>query len=270
MTRHAELDERLLIAMRAARRYHLSAWVAALRLHRGHETFFWNDSPVDRTIGFVCSCTGTQQHWDAKLTDLREALPEHREWVLRIRCHERRRGSKKARREAFIANRKAKALLHRFLTKEQRWELRGSKSFRVVGQDGRTYLVTEGMAGNVRLVEGPEHVATLCVVPKYEVTTLPMYDLMLAQKILLESQTEEFLRTARVRDLRTGEFFSTGAHLLGQEPVPEPRDQRLVNDDLLDIPDQVLDNPTEWVQAVRQAHAQGDEHGNADQPGPDH
>ncbi len=240
--------------------------MAELRLHHNHKTFFWNDSPINRTIGFICSCSGVEQHWDVRLHHLQEALPEHREWVLRVRRHMQRRGSKKTRREAFRANRKAKALLHRFLSKEQRWELRASKAFRVIGQDGRTYLVTEGLAGNVRLVEGTEHLATLCVVPRYEVTSLPMYDLMLAQKILLESQTEKFLRTAHVRDLRTGESFSTGAHLLGQAPTPE---RHLVDEDLLNLPDQVLDNPTEWVQAIRQTHAQRDTHGNAE-PGPSH
>lgn len=125
------------------------------------------------------------------------------------------------------------------------------------------------MAGNVRLVENGEHAAALCVVPQYKVTTLPMYDLMLAQKILIESQTESFLRTARVRDLRTGKSYDTGAHLLGAEPTPQNQDgfepYRLDDFELLDIPDQVLDNPAEWVRAYREAHARGDEHANADE-----
>lgn len=272
MTQNAErpeLDERLMIAMRAARRHHLSVFHAALQQHRRCASFLWADNPFERKIGFVCSCSGQEQQWEVALTALQEALPEHRNWVLSLHNNRLRFGTKKKRREAWRANRKAKALLHRFLTREQRWELRGSRAFRVVGQDGRTYLVTEGMAGNVRLLENGEHAATLCVVPKYDVVTLPMYDLMLAQKILIESQTEAFLRTARVRDLRTGRSYDTGAHLLGVEPTHENRSEgfepyRLDNFELLDIPDDVLDNPAEWVRA----HVQGDEHANADEQHP--
>lgn len=94
--------------------------------------------------------------------------------------------------------RRAKALFFRYLTREQKWELRAHKRVTTIGQDGRTYLINAWQGGNVYLVENGAPTTVLCVVPNPAVVDrIPVHDLMLAQKILLESNVAEFLQTAR-------------------------------------------------------------------------
>lgn len=102
------------------------------------------------------------------------------------------------RRERLRAERKSKALLFRSLTREQKWELRAHQRVTVKGQDGATYRIYKWQGMNVRLLEGAEETASLCIVPTAE-TPIPVYDLMLAQKVLLESQIDEFMKIAAVR-----------------------------------------------------------------------
>jgi hypothetical protein len=96
------------------------------------------------------------------------------------------------------ARRRARQLFFRFLTREQKWELRAHQRVTTIGQDGRTYRIHEYQGGNVHLVEDGIPTTTLCVVANPAVVDdLPIHDLMLAQKILLESNVAEFLKTAR-------------------------------------------------------------------------
>lgn len=88
-------------------------------------------------------------------------------------------------------------MLHRLLTREQRWSLRATNSFVVIGQDGRTYEVREGMP--VQLIEAGQPKTSYCIHP---ITRLPPHDVMVAQKLLLETNIEHFLATANATDLR--------------------------------------------------------------------
>ncbi len=61
-----------------------------------------------------------------------------------------------------------------------------------------TYLINAWQGGNVYLMENGAPTTVLCVVPNPAVVDhIPVHDLMLAQKILLESNVAEFLQTAR-------------------------------------------------------------------------
>jgi hypothetical protein len=93
------------------------------------------------------------------------------------------------------SERRAKALLFRYLAREQKWELRAYRRFTVVGQDGLTYRIYAWSGMNVRLVEGDKEVCSLCVVAKLE-NPVPTLDLMLAQKVLLENDISQFLKIA--------------------------------------------------------------------------
>jgi hypothetical protein len=104
--------------------------------------------------------------------------------------------------------------------------MRAEKAFTIVGRDGRTYRITEGSTSNVQLIENGEATHSLCVVA--EGLSLPVYDLMLAQKLMLETAPEDFHKLAIVRNLR-------------EEP-PAEEDQ-----DVEDIDDADLDDPTEWA-----------------------
>lgn len=92
---------------------------------------------------------------------------------------------------------RARALLHRSLDRQQRRELRGTKAFTMVGKDGKTYRIAEKASTNVTLLDKTgKPVKRLCVV--FKDTGLPIYDLMLAQKLLLESNPKDFWKIARV------------------------------------------------------------------------
>jgi hypothetical protein len=187
-------------------------------------------------------------------------------------------GNKKKRRDQRKADAKAKALLHRHLTKEQRWELRATKSVTTIGQDGRTYQITEGSCNNVfLLVDGvPKH--RLCAVARLErFEQLPVYDLMLAQKLFIENDIATYLSVANAENLATGHHFS-GSFLLdsgrdgGTTSGPDPdgpytwRRPREVIRAADVVPDEALDDPGAWAAArLREAETHmGDTHGNAE------
>lgn len=94
--------------------------------------------------------------------------------------------------------RRAKALFFRYLSREQKWELRAHRRVTTIGQDGREYRIYAWEGGNVKLVEEGVETTTLCVVPNPAVSKIPVHDLMLAQKLMLENTLEVFLKTARV------------------------------------------------------------------------
>lgn len=200
-------------------------WSQALEEHRRHAQFRTQGWAYEREVGFSCGCWGYDQEWRIDLTRLRDMVPEVRDRYLRVRAHDLRKGTKKLRREDRLASVKARALLHSQLTREQRWELRATRAFTVLGRDGHTYLITEGSSSNVRLIEQGSPTKSFCVVAKG--LSLPVYDLMLAQKLLLETAPEDFHKIAVVRDLR-----------LQEHQVDEHYD--IANED--------LDDPTDWVQ----------------------
>lgn len=238
-----ELDERLIIAMRVARKHRLSYWFNELQEHRRHDTFEPKTSPMTREYGFTCSCSGREIEWAIDVAHLRELLPENRRILQNLMLRRDRRGKQKSTR----ADKKARAILHSCLTKEQRWSLRATKSFEVRGSDGRMYLVRLGHG--VALQFGCREYS-LCVVTKKE--PLPAFDLMLAHKLMLESDAETFIRTACVTEKETGWHSKDGSFLLDEanifEPLP-PAEPRL-NRGVLPLPDDTLDDPLPWVQGV--------------------
>lgn len=220
------VNEMIHASLREPRRRQMSHWANSLERHRRHAEFRTEGWAYSREVGFTCGCGGHDEEWRISLTTLRDMVPVVRDQYLRIRHQHMSHGVKKVRRAERKADMKAKALLHSQLTKEQRWQLRAEKAFTIVGRDGRTYLITEGATSNVRLIENGEEVRSFCVVAKD--LRLPVYDLMLAQKLLLETAPEDFHKLAVVRDLRV--------------PPPPPAE-----DWGQDIDDEDLDDPAEWV-----------------------
>jgi len=202
----------------------------ALHEHRGHRSFRTQDWAYSREMGFSCDCCGEEAEWRIDIGTLRMMLPHAREAFMRLRRHHSNAGNAKAKREARLANAKAKALLHSNLTREQRWDLRATRSFTITGKDGRTYRITEGSSTNVELLENGAPIMRFCVVAKG--VRLPVYDLMLAQKLMLESNPEGFWKIAVVHDLR-GRV----------DTVHHPPHRGVV----WDLPDAVIDEPAEWV-----------------------
>lgn len=121
-----------------------------------------------------------------------------------------------------MAEARAKSLLLRVLTPRQREEFARSGYFavEVVGR-GRFVILPDAMFNVLEMATGDCY----CAVPA---TGVPIADLMLAQKLLLESDPDQFFRVANCRrEVVVG--------LMEDEPLPEqvlrarraPRDARV-------------------------------------------
>lgn len=108
---------------------------------------------------------------------------------------EARERARRAEAERVAAKAKAKELLERHLSEEQRKELAANRYFTVITRDGeRVYRIHEGRSGNVRRVNAKgERMRTYCIHPS---DLVPDEDTMLAQKLMLETAEEDFLRIA--------------------------------------------------------------------------
>lgn len=257
------LDDHVLAAMRHPARIRMEVWARALDEHRRHQSFRVQQWPFSLEWGFTCECEGFEREWRIGISGLRSMLPEVRESIHRIFRLRLSAGNKKAKRVLRKANGRARALLHQHLTKEQRWELRATKAFTVRGQDGRTYSVTEGTAGNVFIIENGERTYRLCIVPNYKVSSMPMHDVLLAQKVLLENNIRLFLHTAHVTNLRTNMLLKNGSVLLTGLPEENVRSEAEV-EHRIEINDEDIEEPEAWVLARLNTTTQGDEDGSTD------
>ncbi len=195
--------------------------------------------PHTLEYGFTCECSGVEQEFRIKIHALKEALPAARDSIIRLYRHSMGLNRSRDRKAWNKADARARALLHRYLTKEQRLEVRKTKGFMMRDKNGRSYHVTLGSATNI-FVEHEGKTYALCVIPKEH---LPTHDVVLAQKIMLETDPDAFLRLARVRCKETGQYFESGGFLIG-DPV-----KKLKEFQVLDLPEEVLENPREWVEA---------------------
>lgn len=94
-------------------------------------------------------------------------------------------------RKAAVA--RAEELLKDNLSEAQRKEYEKDKHFHVVA-GGKTYRIRKGWSGNVELLNGKgEVLSRYCIHPT---TYVPEEDNMLAQKLMLETAEEEFVRVA--------------------------------------------------------------------------
>jgi len=91
------------------------------------------------------------------------------------------------------AEAKARVLLERALTPEQRRDLCASRYFYVKGKKF-TYRIREGHSGNVDAID-----SSWCVISRYcahPLGRVPVYDMMLAQKLWIETDENMFLKKA--------------------------------------------------------------------------
>ncbi|HMA09764.1 MAG TPA: hypothetical protein VKP68_17935 [Ramlibacter sp.] len=91
------------------------------------------------------------------------------------------------------ARARARKLLERALTPEQRRDLSTWGYFYVTGQRF-TYRIREGYSGNVEALDRRDCVISrYCAYPRARV---PVYDVMLAQKLWIETDEDMFLKEA--------------------------------------------------------------------------
>lgn len=97
------------------------------------------------------------------------------------------------------ADARARVLLERALTPQQRRDLFARRYFYVKGRKG-TYRIREGHSGNVDALD-----SSGCVTNRYcahPLGRVPVYDVMLAQKLWIETDEEMFLKEASPYPLR--------------------------------------------------------------------
>ncbi len=180
--------------------------------------------------GFSCACSGVREDFNISVRTLAQVLPEARDSFFRRFRAVEGRGRKKAKKDAKVAFMRSKALLHRYLTAEQRRELKGTKSLTLQARDGKTYLLTAGHISVLGNDSKPTH--HLCVVVKGH-GHIPAYDLMLSHKLMLECSPEDLWKIAVVTKVPDRELALV-------DPTP-PYPVGV-------IPVEVLDNPAEWVE----------------------
>ena len=90
--------------------------------------------------------------------------------------------------EKLLAEQKAKKLLNLFLNKDQQISLEKDSNFIVKSPAGNTYRIQK--FGVVKLQDQKE-VGSYCIVSK---DRIPIYDTMLAKKLLIETNEEEFTK----------------------------------------------------------------------------
>jgi hypothetical protein len=101
------------------------------------------------------------------------------------------------RKERKRARKRARKLLWANLAPDQRRELRRKGRFHVTGSKGNVYRIASSVPFNVRLAgEAKRSRIFFCL--EAEDPDLPMEDIMLAQKLLLETDEGEFLRLANM------------------------------------------------------------------------
>lgn len=155
----------------------------------------------------ILNFTGHMNTLDpVQLEELRRRAAANRHERLRNLREEQAR--EQLRRD--LANGRARRLLGEFLTPAQHEELVTRSHIHVKGQDGKTYRICAATHQNVFEVEGDRPVTQFCVVPRDP--SLPLYDIMLAQKLMLETNIEGFMALANRWNLTQGE----------RQRVPQP------------------------------------------------
>ena len=156
---------------------------------------------TDQEWGFSCRChLDLPVEWRVSAAQQRWLDPEDL-YVLQDRFgpvfrRQERRDAVKAHK----ANQRARVLLHSHLTREQIRELNHTGAFTVVGGDGEVYRLESKYGENIFLLKSGTPVKRICVV--FKGSALPINDLLLAQKLMLENCPQQLFEKARVTDLR--------------------------------------------------------------------
>src|SRR5262245_44373414 len=139
------LETQALVALQTSRRHQMSNWEHLLNQHKRHASFRPETWVRSLEWGFSCSCSGDCQDWRIPVRSLRDQIPEVLETMRRLFAQHRT--FKKPQKDR-SAERRAKVLLHQFLTKQQRLELKKTDAFTMVAADGKTYRINKSMGNN--------------------------------------------------------------------------------------------------------------------------
>lgn len=96
------------------------------------------------------------------------------------------------------SKKRAKKLLLQHLHPDQRKQLRRKGHFDVYGSRGNLYRISSSFPYNVRL-SGPAKRSRVFFCTEAEDSAVPKWDVMLAQKLLIEADEGEFLKIANLQ-----------------------------------------------------------------------
>lgn len=113
----------------------------------------------------------------------------------------------------------AMQLLVSLLNPEQAKDLKNNKFFYVKALSGRLYRIDEGISGNVKVVNPTTKrvIESLCI----HQDNVPAGDVMLIQKLLIETAEEKFRAHANITAWDTGGITSRSAGLLDNKKLAE-------------------------------------------------
>lgn len=106
--------------------------------------------------------------------------------------------AERRRREAAEGEQKARELLNRHLTDEQRAQYEAGNGIPVISSAGRQFMIVNG---SVYLMENGQQTTSYCIHP-HPNFRVPPADHALALKLLLEHDEPEFLRIAHASRMR--------------------------------------------------------------------
>jgi len=138
--------------------------------------------PQEQMRSQQCLAQPQQEYFRAALEALRQQQIEYSMYMER------------AQKTTEAAEKCAEILLLKCLTQDQQTQYWQDRSFIVFGGDtGTQYRIRRGSAFNIKAFRNEIHIFSLCGRPKI---TLPVADIMLAQKFALELEEKQFLRLA--------------------------------------------------------------------------
>ena len=167
----------------------------------------WNDSWSGTSTADVTSTAASDvniwgswnETWSTTshitIVDRRHVYSPHRPRIESAESIREREAADRTWRESQEAARaKAEALLRATLDKKQNEDLDQKGWFLVDGKSGKRYRIERGRSGNVRLLNSDGSVRSRhCAHPQI---CCPDADTMLTQKLMLETDDQEFLRIA--------------------------------------------------------------------------
>jgi hypothetical protein len=117
------------------------------------------------------------------------------------------------------AETRSRRLLREMLTPEQERDLNEKKCFNVRGQDGLQYCIVEEPHRNIYLMQEGRAVRRFCIVMRNH--SIPIYDMMLAQKLVIEHDIERFLAVSNKWDICESHGIWTEA-IVPLDPAVDP------------------------------------------------
>lgn len=200
-----EAPESIRVAAQAARIARADAFCSVFSVHESHSEFRPLKWAMTLEWGFRCSCSHRVE-MRLPITDLRRLEPQDM-YVLYSRFNDLFTRDRIRQEKARIsAKKRARALLHRHLSRNQIKELNHLGHFTVIGADGKEYRIDDKMCHNVNLIEGGFITKNFCVV--FENMSIPTYDLMLIQKFLIESNLGLFYEKSNITKMKPNALVS--------------------------------------------------------------